>query len=213
LSLAPFTGHLSRVSTFLASYIAALDLMRVALFYVAAALAVVCGVDWLVRTRRLNPFGPVARFFRSSVDPMLAPVERTVVRAGGTPASAPWWALVAVVVGGILLISLMGMIGRQIEGVGRAASQGPGGVLVFLASATLALLRVALFVRVISSWIRISPYSPWIRWTYGLTEWLLAPLRRVVPTIGMIDITPIVAYYVLLIVGNALVEMLARAVL
>ncbi len=201
------------MSTFLASYTAALDLMRVALFYLAAALAVVFGLDWLVRTRRLNPFGPVARFFRSSVDPMLAPMERTVVRAGGTPASAPWWALVAVVIGGILLISLMGMLGEQIGNVAAAAGRGPGGVLVFLATATLAIIRIALFVRVISSWVRVSPYSPWVRWTYGLTEWLLAPLRRLVPTIGMIDITPIVAYCLLLIVGNALIGMLARAVL
>ena len=39
-------------------------------------LAVICLIDWLVRTRRINPFNPVARFFRSSVDPLLAPVER-----------------------------------------------------------------------------------------------------------------------------------------
>jgi YggT family protein len=59
----------------------------------------------------------------------------------------------------------------------------------------------------------VSPYSPWVRWSFGLTEWLLAPLRRVVPSLGMIDITPIVAYYLLLFVGNALVRTLAQALL
>ena len=199
--------------TFLNGYGVALGVLRVGLFYAALALAVVFGVDWLVRTRRLNPFGPVARFFRASVDPMLAPVERTVVRAGGTPASAPWWALVFVVVGGILLIQLLGFVGDQLGSLASAASAGPGGILVFLASATVAVLRIALLVRVVTSWVRVSPYSPWVRWAYALTEWLLAPLRRVIPTIGMIDISPIVAYYLISLVGGALVSFVARSVL
>ena len=199
--------------TFLNGYGVALGVLRIVLVSAAVALAVVFGVDWLVRTRRLNPFGPVARFFRASVDPMLAPVERTVVRAGGTPASAPWWALVIVVVGGILLIQLLEFLGEQLGGLASAATAGPGGVLVFLASATVALLRIALLVRVVTSWVRVSPYSPWVRWAYALTEWLLAPLRRVIPTIGMIDISPIVAYYLISLVGGALVSFLARSVL
>ena len=199
--------------TFLNGYGVALGVLRIALVSAAVALAVVFGVDWLVRTRRLNPFGAVARFFRASVDPMLAPVERTVVRAGGTPASAPWWALVIVVVGGILLVQLLEFVGEQLVGLASAASAGPGGVLVFLASATVALLRIALLVRVVTSWVRVSPYSRWVRWAYALTEWLLAPLRRIIPTIGMIDISPIVAYSLISLVGGALVNAIARAVL
>lgn len=201
------------MSNFIFAYGAALSVLRVVLLYTAAALAVVFAVDWLVRTRRLSPFGGVARFFRSSVDPLLAPVERTVVRAGGSPASAPWWALVFVVVGGIIVLQLLEFVGGQLAGLGGAAGAGPGGILVFLASATVGLLQIALLVRVVSSWVRVSPYSRWIRWAFLLTEWLLAPLRRVVPTIGMIDITPILAYYLIRIVGGALVRMLARAVL
>ena len=202
------------VLNFLAGYAVVLGVLRIVLFYGALVLGVVFAVDWLVRTRRVSPFNPVARFFRSSVDPLLAPVERTVVRAGGTPASAPWWALVFVVVGGIILLELLKFIGRMLSELTGAASAGPGGVLVFLASATLTLLQIALLVRVVSSWVRISPYSRWIRWSYGLTEWLLAPLRRVIPTIGgMIDISPIVAYFLLRFVGGALVGALAGAVL
>jgi YggT family protein len=201
------------VPTFIDGFGVALGVLRVGLFYAAAGLTVVFGVDWLVRTRRISPFNPVARFFRSSVDPLLAPVERRVVRAGGTPASAPWWALVGVVVGGILVLQLLEFVGGQLVGLVRAVGAGPGGILVFLASATLALLRIALLVRVVSSWVRVSPYSKWVRWAYGLTEWILAPLRRVVPNLGMIDITPIVAYYLIAFVGGFLVNALAGAVL
>src|SRR3712207_7924106 len=51
------------------------------------------------------------------------------------------------------------------------ASGGPGSIIVLLAWATFALLRFALLVRVLSSWIpRLSPYSKWVRWSYRSEE-------------------------------------------
>jgi YggT family protein len=57
-----------------------------------------------------------------------------------------------------------------------------------------AILRIAIIVRVLSSWLPTSPYSRWVRWSFTLTEPLLQPLRRVIPLIRSIDITPIVAF-------------------
>jgi YggT family protein len=164
------------------------DVLRYALFGAAAVAGLVALVDWLVRTRRINPFSPIARFFRRTVDPLMVPVERRVIRAGGRPASAPIWALGAVVVGGLLLIALLDFLTRQLLFAGAAVSGGPRGVLGLLVGWTFAILRIALIV---------PPYSPWIRWSYGLTEWMLAPLRRVIPLLGSIDVTPIVAYLLL----------------
>jgi YggT family protein len=171
--------------------------LRYALFAAAVIVGIVAAVDWAVRTRRLNPFGGVARFFRRTIDPLMVPIERRVVRAGGRPSSAPFWALGAVVVGGLILIALFDFLTRQLAFATTAVSFGPRGVLALLVGWTFALLRIALIVRVISSWIRVSPFSPWVRWTYPLTEWMLAPLRRVIPLLGGIDITPIVAYLLL----------------
>jgi YggT family protein len=171
--------------------------LRYALFAAAVVAGVVAAVDWAVRTRRLNPFGGTARFFRRTVDPLMVPIERRVVRAGGRPASAPLWALGVVVVGGLLVIALLDFVTRQLAFAAAAVSLGGRGVLMLLIAWTFALLRIALVVRVISSWIRISPYSRWVRWSYGLTEWMLSPLRRIIPSLGGIDVTPIVAYLVL----------------
>ena len=178
--------------------------LRTALFILAAVLAVVFLVDWLVRTRRINPFNPVARFFRSTVDPVIAPVERRVLRAGGTPASAPWWALVAAVVAAILLVSLLGFVRSQIVVAAYAMSAGPIGLYRMAISWTVAFLRLALLVRVLSSWFPVSPFSWWVRWSYGATEWMLRPLRAVIPTLGAFDITPIVAYFALGLAGRLL---------
>jgi YggT family protein len=39
-----------------------------------------------------------------------------------------------------------------------------------------------------------------MRVVHWLTDWLIEPLRRVVPPIGMFDVTPLVAYFILYLV-------------
>ena len=187
----------------LAGYYSVVGVIRIVVFWIAASVAVVALVDWLVRTRRLNPFGPIPRFFRRWVDPLMAPIERRLVRSGGQPSAAPWWALVVVVVGGIILVTVLNYVGGLVGEVAFGFSS-PARFVALLLSWTLALLRIALIVRVVSTWIQISPYSPWIRWSYTLTEWMLAPLRRVIPNFGPVDVTPIVAYFVLVLLGSAI---------
>lgn len=170
-------------------------LLKTALFYVAAVLAVVFLVDWLVRTRRVNPFNPVARFFRKSIDPLLAPIERQVVRAGGLPTSAPWWALVAVVVGGILLIVLLNQLQVWLLQLSIASGRGARAVIVLAVLWGLGIVQIALLLRVIASWFRLSEFRWWLRWAVRLTDPILRPLGRLIPSIGMIDITPLIAYF------------------
>ena len=182
--------------------------LRTALFVLAAALAVILLVDWLVRTRRINPFNPIARFFRSTVDPLIAPIERQVVRTGGLPTSAPWWALVVVVVGGILLITLLDLIRRWLLQLAYAAGQGPSAVIVLAIVWALGIVQIALILRVIASWFRISEFRWWMRWAVRLTDPILKPLRRIIPPLGMIDLTPLIAYF-----GIWLLQGLVRSVL
>ena len=187
----------------LSSYAVFVAGVRVALLYAAIAVAVVCAVDWAVRTRRISPFSRTARFFRTRVDPLMEPVERVILRAGGTPSSAAWWTLVGLILFGILLITLLQFVGGILAQVVFGINE-PRSIPLLLVSWAFSVLRLALLVRVISSWLPISPYSKWIRWSYVLTEWMIAPLRRIIPLIGMIDITPIVAWFLLNLIQSAL---------
>ena len=196
------------MDTFLFWFDAFLRVLRITLFVAVVIIAVICLVDWLVRTRRINAFNPIARRMRSTIDPLMAPVERRVVRAGGLPASAPWWTLVFAVIGTIVVVWLLGFIRSQVLAISMSSRAGAGGMVVLLIRWTFSILTLALIVRVISSWFGMSPYSPWIRWSFQLTEWFMAPLRRVVPTIGVIDITPIVAYILLRVLEGALFAVL-----
>ena len=68
----------------LAVFDTVIEFARRAILALTAVLFGIFLIDWLVRTRRLSPFGPVARFFRGVVDPMLEPVDRPEDPAGGT---------------------------------------------------------------------------------------------------------------------------------
>jgi YggT family protein len=185
----------------------ALDVLRTALLALAVVMGVVAAVSYAVRTRRISPFNPVARFFRANVDPLMRPVEQRVVRSGGNPVHAPWWALGAVVIGGIVLISAVGFVVGQVQYALAATSAGPRGIVHLLITWAFAVVRIALLVRVVSSWFGISPYGGWVRWAFTVTEPILRPLRRIIPNLGMLDVTPIVAYFLLGLIGGFFVRL------
>lgn len=173
------------------------------------ALAAVAAADWAVRTRRINPFSGVARFTRSRVDPRLAGIERQVIRIGGHQSATPWWALVAYIVVAALVLAGIDMITALLRQASIAATLGAAGFLFLAVRWTFAFLQIALLIRVISSWFPRFGESRWVRWSYGATDWILRPLRRVIPSIGMIDITPIVAYFGLQLVEWLVLQLLS----
>jgi YggT family protein len=197
------------VNVFLITLDRVIAIARIAFLALAVVTAIVCGVDWAVRTRRISPFSRVARFFRGSIDPVFAPIERRIVRGGGVPSNAPWWALAAVIVGGIIVIWLLGFVRVQVESAALAAEGGGRSVLRLVVGWIFGILQIALFARVISSWFRTSPSRWWVRWSYTLTEPLLRPLRQLIPPVGgMLDLTPLVAYFILTLLSGLVVNAL-----
>lgn len=182
---------------------ATLDVLNRILVALAVFTGIIATIDWAIRARHISPFSPVARLFRRWVDPLLKPIETTIVRRGGQPQHAPFFAFMAVIVSGIVLITLVRFAGGLVMEA-RVGVTSPGRFALLVIGWILDFLAFALIVRVISSWLPVSPYSKWIRWSYVSTEWILAPLRRVIPPFGQIDITPIVAYLILRVAGGML---------
>lgn len=160
-----------------------------------AALATVA---WLERSRRVNAFGRLARVARKAADPLIDPVERRAVRFGATHVNAPWWALLALLVIGALTVGVLEFVRDILIGAYYASSRGPSGVLRLLVDWTFAVLQLALIIRVVISWVG-GTYSRIGRVATAMTEWFLAPLRTVLPRVGMVDIAPLVAYFVILL--------------
>lgn len=69
----------------------------------------------------------------------------------------------------------------------------------------------AIIIRALLSWFNMSPSHPVVIFLHDITEPILQPLRRVVPRIGMIDITPIVAIILLAWVIEPILRMVIRS--
>jgi YggT family protein len=61
----------------------------------------------------------------------------------------------------------------------------------------LQILWLAILVRVILSWFPVDQSNPIVRIVWEITEPVLAPFRRVIPRIGMFDLSPLAAWLVI----------------
>jgi YggT family protein len=189
--------------------LAALDTAVRILVIVALAYAAIVAISsWAVRTRRVNPFGGWARALRKISDPVLLPLERRIIRAGGSPQNAPLWLLGVVIALGLVLISLTQWLIGAAVGVSLAIRSGPRIWLRLVVSAIFTVLMAALLIRVIASWFGIGPYNRWMRPIVALTSWLIDPIRRIMPPFGMIDFSPMVAWLVLYVVRGFLMGLI-----
>ena len=84
-------------------------------------------------------------------------------------------------------------------------------MLSSLISALFNFLFIAMIGRVLLSWFNISPSSslyPIVTILHQVTEPILAPIRRVLPRFGMLDLSPMVAIILLTFVRNVIVSRL-----
>jgi YggT family protein len=70
------------------------------------------------------------------------------------------------------------------------------------------VLWAAILGRVIISWINLSPDNPVVVLIYGITEPILAPIRRVLPPMGMLDLSPMVALIIMIIIQQAILRLI-----
>ena len=172
---------------------------------VAFALAlVVLATHWAVRRRALAPFGWWSRFVRRWSDPLLRPVERRVAAAGGNPQDAPLWLLGAVLVAGLLAMSGVRWVLGAATLVRGMQSAGAREWLALLIAFASSVLMVAILVRVIGSWLGMGRYQRWMRPAYLLTDWLVEPIRRRLPGFGPLDLSPLLAYLLILLLRGIL---------
>lgn len=64
-------------------------------------------------------------------------------------------------------------------------------------------LLVAIFIRIIFSWTGMDPNSAVYGVVHEITEPILAPIRQFLPRIGMIDLSPMAASFLLIIIAQA----------
>jgi YggT family protein len=70
------------------------------------------------------------------------------------------------------------------------------------------VMSLAILGRVLLSWFNLGPNHPITRILTEITEPILGPLRRFIPTVGMIDLTPLVALLLLQLLEQLLLGLL-----
>jgi YggT family protein len=74
----------------------------------------------------------------------------------------------------------------------------------------LQFFAFAILIRAIMSWFMMNPSTRGgilfsiYQFFHYITEPIMAPLRRIIPTIGMVDITPMIAFILLQLIAFAL---------
>lgn len=172
---------------------------RVVVFALFVLAAIVAGTHWLVQNGKLPPFGGWPRFTRRLGEPFVRPLERRALRSGGNPSSAPYHFFWITVLGGLAVIAMADWLIGIIVSLTASTAAGPRALLAFLINGLFSILIIALFVRFIASWFGVSPYSRPMRIVYGLTDWLIEPLRKVLPPLGPLDLSPMVGYFMLVL--------------
>jgi YggT family protein len=162
----------------------------------------------------VNPFNWSALTVRRLTDPVIMPVRRVLVGFRIDPKAAPFIAVLLIIIAGYLAVQVAGSILNTVAGVIFALTSGgigiPSAIVGYVIFGFLGLYTLAIFVRIIFAWVSMSYANPWMRFFIRTTEPLLGPLRRLVPTVGMFDISPIVAFLILWVCQVAVAQTLLR---
>ena len=150
---------------------------------------------FLLGFARADFYNPLSQFLVKITNPVLVPARRLVPAIGKLDTSAVAVAYVLILIKGVLLNAMMSA-GYNL------------GSLVFMSigeliSSVIWMYIIALLIMAVISWIGSAQGNPVLPLINSLTAPLLAPARKYIPPVGMMDLTPMavmLGLYILLII-------------
>ncbi len=86
------------------------------------------------------------------------------------------------------------------------------GALIWLIDTAVDLYVLLIIVRAVLSWVNLSPYHPAVRFVYRTTEPVLGSIRRFIPPIAGLDLSPLIAIIALIFVKDLILSALYNLV-
>jgi len=175
---------------------------QIALFLIEALFSLYIGavvIRLLLGFSRADFRNPLSQFLVKITNPILVPMRRFIPSIGKVDTSAVLLAFGLTVI----KVSLMYLVVR-------GAIMFPESLLIAVGELVKTIIWVyiiALILQAIMSWIGSAQGNPVAPLVHSLTNPIVRPIRKVVPLIGMMDLSPLVAILglnVLLIVANNL---------
>lgn len=173
-----------------------MDALRFLIGILIDLYALVVILRFLLQAVHAHYFNPVAQFVVQATKPVLAPLRRVIPPVGR-------WDLAAIVVAVALmalkigLFRVLGMDRLVIGGYAVGIAHVWVGSLAWLAVVDLITLFIniwffAVLILAILSWIAPSGPNPLVEILERITAPLVRPVRRVMPLIGGVDLSPLV---------------------
>lgn len=156
-----------------------------ALIFILDALLTLVVVAFLLRLLmplvRADFRNPIGQAVLQLTNPLVMPLRKLLPPAGRLDVAS----VVALLVVQLAKMALL----RLVAGAGLALLPLVSGALRDLASTVLQFYFVAVLIYVLLSWVAPGGYGPGAQLVGRLCEPLLAPLRRIVPPIGGLDLS------------------------
>lgn len=147
------------------------------------------------------PFtNPLYQWLLVNLRPVLNPLERVIPRYRS-------WNL-AVLLLLYLVCSLKALVVLGSVGAGLVFTFG----LVLMLSSTIGFFTFLVFIRIVLSFVQPREGNPLVPLVYVLTEPLMAPLRRLLPATGPLDLSPILLFLVFMLIQSLVIAPLAQYV-
>ncbi|HQE93224.1 MAG TPA: YggT family protein [Anaerolineae bacterium] len=161
---------------------------------------------------RVSPQNPLMRMLTLGTDPVLKLVGKILGIPSYQRYDLPTIAMLAVAViviwvGRALIVWVLQFI-LYIPGWVRSPLPNVGNFLVFVLSLVFELYSMALLTRILFEWMHVPYSSRVMRFLWDITEPLLAPIRRVLPTFGGLDFSPLIAFFLLSLLERLVLTML-----
>jgi len=160
---------------------------------------------FILQLVRADFYNPLSQFTVRATQPLLKPVRRIIPGFGGVDLAA---LVLAVLVQLALMMVVVVLLGASIGGLFPALLIW---ALLGVASLFLKVFFFALIVSVILSWVAPQTHNPAAELVNQICEPLLAPFRRILPSLGGLDLSPIFAFIVINLLDRFVIGQLAAA--
>ena len=80
--------------------------------------------------------------------------------------------------------------------------------LITLVDIAFEVYMALMMARILLSWVKHNPYQPVIRFIYEITEPVLGLFRKIIPPIGVIDLSPIAAFMALGLLRSLIIKVI-----
>jgi YggT family protein len=164
--------------------------------------------------REVNPFTWHYRNVRRATDGVLLPARAILRGFRLDPRVAPLIVIIMLIAVWLVLVQTASNVLNTIAGVlfviDSHKPNAGAGIIGYLLFGLLGLYTVAILVRIFFSWVGASYSNRVYRFTVRITEPLLGPLRRLLPTVGMFDISPLIAYAIVWVCQMAVASTLLQ---